>query len=100
MGPLARKTKPLANGRTPKVKPTLGTLQIPVDSLLTQTQQYTRFSQTNCSLLLPSRERCREFLVKTVAVVNHKGGVGKTTAILILALNWYQTTTVAQGPGA
>ena len=39
-----------------------GTFQIPVDSLLTQTQQYTRFSQTNCSLLLPSRERCRFLL--------------------------------------
>jgi len=36
-----------------------GTFQIPVDSLLTQTQRYARFRQTNCSLLLPSRERCR-----------------------------------------
>jgi len=38
-----------------------GTFQIPVDSLLTQTQRYARFRQTNCSLLLPSRERCRNF---------------------------------------
>ena len=38
-----------------------GTFQIPVDSLLTQTQRYTRFRQTNCSLLLPSRERCQLF---------------------------------------
>src|SRR3989442_15866224 len=41
------------------VKRFFGTFQIPVDSLLTHTQRYTRFRQTNCSLLLPSHERCR-----------------------------------------
>ena len=37
-----------------------GTFQIPVDSLLTQTQRYVSVRQTNCSLLLPSRERCQK----------------------------------------
>ena len=41
-----------------QVDKNIGTFQIPVDSLLTQTQRYARFHQTNCSLLLPSRERC------------------------------------------
>ncbi len=34
---------------------------MPVDSLLTPTQRYTRCRRTNCSLLLPSSERCPFF---------------------------------------
>src|SRR6266700_676676 len=43
-----------------------GTFQMPVDSLLTHTQRYTRFRQTNCSLLLPSREKCRKLFQKAI----------------------------------
>ncbi len=39
---------------------------MPVDSLLTHTQRYTRFRQTNCSLLLPSREKCRKLFQKAI----------------------------------
>ncbi len=50
-----------ARQKLPEKVQKFGTFQIPVDSLLTQTQRYARFCRTNCSLLLPSRERCQKF---------------------------------------
>jgi len=49
-------------GRRIRFNNKMGTFQIPVDSLLPHTQGYTRFRQTNCSLLLPLFERCHKML--------------------------------------
>ena len=60
-------TLPRGRGLPPLQKRSLYLyFQIPVDSLLTHTQRYTRFRQTNCSLLLPSREKCPIFRHKLV----------------------------------